>query len=113
MFIIFALWKLSSACSLCIIKFGLLKADFPIFSTCFAVFQNNLEFVVSVESKPSSLSKYLFYFFFYFFFFFFFDFRILVTILFRSILYLSRNNKFEVLLNFIKLLLRFLGRFFV
>ena len=53
MFIIFAFWELSSACSLCMIKVGILNIDFPIFSTCFAVFQNNLEFVVSVESKPS------------------------------------------------------------
>ena len=51
MFNIFALWELSSACSLCIIKVGILNADFPIFSTCFAVFQNNLEFICSFRRE--------------------------------------------------------------
>ena len=57
LFNIFALLRSSSACSLFIINIGIFEDSLLKLSTYFAVFQNSLEFAVSVDRTVSSFSK--------------------------------------------------------
>ena len=91
-----------SACSLLYIKLGTFVELRHVLRTCLYVFQNNFEFELALDSRPSSLSKYSF-----------FDFLISFTTLFRSVLYFSKRNILEVFLYFLKVRFLFLIRRFI
>ena len=50
-----------SAYSLLNVKFGTFVELRPVLKTCLDVFQNNFEFELALDSRPSSLSKYSFF----------------------------------------------------
>ena len=50
-----------SACSLLYIKLGTFVELRHLLRTCLDVFQNNFEFELELDSRPSSLSKYSFF----------------------------------------------------